>query len=68
MPEVQPNTGAAPDDGVTVLLEALKCCQSALAMVTAPDTIRSTSVTVAWATCIAAEAQARAALAQAGGR
>lgn len=44
------------------LKEALKLCQSVLAMMTAPDAIRSTSVMHAWTHAVEAEATARAAL------
>lgn len=54
---------AAPD-----LLEALSAAQAALAMMTAPDAIKATSVQHAWAQAVEAEAKARAAIAKAEGR
>lgn len=44
------------------LVEALEGAAKALAMLTEPDAIKSTSVQHAWAQCIAAERSARAAL------
>jgi len=62
----------APDEPETVdhtpeLLEALRKCQAALAMLTAPDAIKSSSVLHAWAHCVEAEAAARAAISKATG-
>ena len=51
---------AAPE-----LLDALRQCQSALAMMVAPDAIKSTSVLHAFAQVTAAEVVARAAIAKA---
>jgi hypothetical protein len=48
------------------MVAALKEATNALAMMTAPDAIRATSVQHAWAQAVAAEATARAALAKAG--
>lgn len=53
-------------DAVTAeLIAALRQCQSALAMMVAPDAIKQTTVVNAWAAAFAAEAAARAALAKA---
>lgn len=52
---------AAPD-----LLAALTLCQSALAMMIAPDAIKNTTVLNAFAQANEAEAKSRAALAKAG--
>ena len=45
------------------LTEACRAAQGALAMMTEPDAIKSTSVQHAWAQAVAAEADCRAALA-----
>lgn len=52
---------AAPE-----LLDALRECQTALAMVVAPDAIRQTTAMHAFAHAISAESKARAALEKAG--
>lgn len=44
------------------LAKALKECQLALAALTAPEAIKTTTIAVAWANCVAAEAEARSAL------
>lgn len=56
-----PNIFAAAPD----LLAALHECQSALAMLIAPEAIKATSSLGAFAACTAAEAKARAAIAKA---
>ena len=53
---------AAPE-----LLEALTLCQAALAVMIAPDAIKSTTVLSAFAQATEADFKARAALAKAGG-
>jgi hypothetical protein len=53
---------AAPD-----LLAVARQCQGALAVLTEPNEIRSTSIVSAWALCVAAEQAARAAIAKATG-
>lgn len=54
---------AAPD-----MHDALRECQAVLAMFTAPDAIRQSTVASAYAAAVAAEAKARAALNKATGR
>lgn len=49
-------------DIVERMAKALKECQSALAALTAPEVIKTTTIAVAWANCVAAEAEARTAL------
>jgi hypothetical protein len=56
---------AAKLDAVREMHDALSLCQHALAMLTAPDAIRSTTVHHAWAQAVMAETRARAALAKA---
>lgn len=53
---------AAPD-----MLAALRASQAALAMLTAPDAIKSTSVQHAWAQAVEAESKVRAAIERAEG-
>ncbi len=50
------------------LLDALRECHKALAMLTDPKSISATSTISAYATCVAAEVKARAAIAKAEGR
>lgn len=44
------------------MLDALRLCQRTLAMLTAPDAIRSTTVHSAWAQAVEAELKARNAI------
>ena len=53
---------AARADLVEPLVEALRACQAALAMMTAPKSIMATSTAQAYAHAYAAECKARAAL------
>jgi len=55
------------DDRVIIdeLVEALKDCQTALAMMISPDSIGQTTVAIAFAQATKAEAKARAAIAKA---
>lgn len=53
---------AAPD-----MYEALKGCVAVLAILTAPEAIRRTTVSHAWASALAAESKARTALSKAEG-
>lgn len=58
--EIRPVGPATAPQGE--LVEALRECQSALAMMINPESIVKTPIRIAWAACVAAESRARAAL------
>jgi hypothetical protein len=57
-----PTTAYVRADIAEQMAEALRACQSALAMMIAPDAIKSTSVLHAFTQAVEAECKARAAL------